>query len=93
MYIYSVGIIDYLQHYNNEKHMEHLYKEWRQTGHSMEMSAVPPKFYSKRFFDFMSKQVIVNQVTKDHKSNKIKYNHKVKKEWIMKRNSSKQKYI
>ena len=35
MYVYSVGIIDYLQNYNNEKHMEHVFKEWRQTGHSM----------------------------------------------------------
>jgi len=60
MYVYSIGIIDYLQNYNNEKHMEHLFKEWRQSGHSMEMSAVPPKHYSKRFFEFMSKHVIIN---------------------------------
>jgi hypothetical protein len=35
MYIYSVGIIDYLQTFNTEKNLEHLFKELRQRGHSM----------------------------------------------------------
>jgi len=58
MYIYSVGIIDYLQTFNNEKNLEHLYKELRQHNHSMEMSAVPSEVYAKRFFEFMQKSVV-----------------------------------
>lgn len=48
----------------------------------MEMSAVPPDIYAKRFFEFMSKQVIINQITKDHKANNIEYNNSARKSLI-----------
>lgn len=50
-FIYHVGIIDYLQDFNFDKTVENKYKSYISDGESI--SAVHPKLYCKRFFDFM----------------------------------------
>ena len=58
-YIYHIGIIDYLQLYNLWKVGEHFYKNISSDG--TKISCVPPIFYSERFFQFMSKELLINQ--------------------------------
>ena len=61
-YIYHVGIIDYLQLFNFGKTVEHYWKD-RFTKKYL-VSAVPPGPYATRFFDFMQKEVVINQSIK-----------------------------
>ena len=63
MFIYHVGIIDYLQDFNIEKWGENKYKSLISDGNLI--SAVPPRPYCKRYFAFMQNQVIINQNTSD----------------------------
>ena len=58
-FIYHVGIIDYLQDFNFDKMVENRYKSIISDG--QKISAVHPKMYCERFFDFMQSQVIINQ--------------------------------
>lgn len=51
MFIYHIGIIDYLQDYNMDKKGEHWLKSF--VADSTLISAIPPKPYSQRFFQFM----------------------------------------
>ncbi|XP_076947467.1 phosphatidylinositol 4-phosphate 5-kinase 7-like [Bidens hawaiensis] len=48
-----LGIIDVLQEYNMRKKIEHAYKSFRHDP--MSISVADPKFYSKRFFNFLEK--------------------------------------
>ena len=50
-FIYHVGIIDYLQDFNFDKVVENKYKSLISDGQMI--SAVHPKLYCQRFFDFM----------------------------------------
>jgi hypothetical protein len=58
-YIYHLGIIDYLQDFNFDKWGENKLKSIIADGKMI--SAVPPKPYCRRFFDFMQAQVVINQ--------------------------------
>ena len=58
-YIYHIGIIDYLQSYNWNKKGENFLKTKISDGKYI--SAVEPNWYCERFFEFMRKEVIVNQ--------------------------------
>lgn len=51
MFIYHLGIIDYLQDYNLEKRGEHWLKSFIADGALI--SAIPPAPYSLRYFQFM----------------------------------------
>jgi hypothetical protein len=53
---YFIGIIDYLQTWNLKKKAELQYKSL--TVEKFNLSAVPPKDYSIRFNDFMSKLIL-----------------------------------
>ncbi len=57
-YIYHISIIDYLQDYNLDKKFENFAKTILR-GRKAEISAVPPKRYSKRYIDFMENEVII----------------------------------
>ena len=50
-YLYHIGIIDYLQDYNYDKKGENFLKSFIDDG--SKISAVPPDYYSVRFFNFM----------------------------------------
>lgn len=50
--IYFVGIIDYLQYYNNRKRAETFFKGC--THAVQDISAVDPRFYASRFCNFMT---------------------------------------
>ena len=51
MYLYYIGIIDYLQDFNWNKKGENFLKGFRDDPN--EISAVPPEQYAVRFFKFM----------------------------------------
>lgn len=50
---YAFGIIDYLQMYNTEKKCEAYFKTCVFQAERQALSAVPPDYYQKRFFDKM----------------------------------------
>ena len=58
-YIYIVGIIDYLQKYNNKKRIETFFKGIYFGKEKNMISCVEPGFYGERFQDFMLKNVFV----------------------------------
>ena len=62
-YIYHLGIIDYLQDFNMEKKGENWFKSLISDGTMI--SAVPPKHYKERYFNFMQNQVVINQEAVD----------------------------
>jgi len=51
--IYFLGIIDLLQKWNSKKQVESLFKGI--TNNRSQISAVEPKVYAKRFYDFVDK--------------------------------------
>ena len=54
-----MGIIDYLQEWDLSKKIENKWKGLVYArGHSEEISSVHPKFYAKRFLDFMNNEVL-----------------------------------
>jgi hypothetical protein len=59
MYLYHLGIIDYLQDFNLNKKGENAFKSLIDDG--TQISAVYPKPYAERFFRFMQQYVIKNQ--------------------------------
>ena len=59
MYLYHLGIIDYLQDFNLSKKGENAFKGLIDDG--TQISAVHPKPYAERFFRFMQETVIKNQ--------------------------------
>ena len=59
MYLYHMGIIDYLQDFNLSKQGENKFKSFYKDGELI--SAVPPAKYSLRFINFMQKFVMTNQ--------------------------------
>lgn len=59
MYLYFLGIIDYLQDWNWNKWGEHQLKSQIEDGERI--SAVPPEKYSLRYINFMQDHVLVNQ--------------------------------
>lgn len=59
MYIYHIGIIDYLQEFIWNKQIENKIKTYTSDGKYI--SAVHPDWYCQRFFEFMQKEVIINQ--------------------------------
>lgn len=63
MFIYHLGIIDYLQDYHFEKKLENFVKEdiLGQNSKTEEISAVPPKRYAPRFLQFMASNVVIDQ--------------------------------
>ena len=63
-YIYHIGIIDYLQDFNFEKWVETKFKSIVFTNGN-DVSSIPPEPYAERFFQFMKRQVIMNQVGMD----------------------------
>ena len=48
-----LGVIDILQRYNTRKKIELAYKSMRHDA--MSISVADPKFYSKRFYNFLEK--------------------------------------
>ena len=56
MYLYHLGIIDYLQEYNIVKTLENFGKGL--ISDKTKISAVPANDYATRFFDFMKRNVI-----------------------------------
>eukprot|EP01087_Luapelamoeba_hula_P013485 TRINITY_DN3849_c1_g1_i4.p1 TRINITY_DN3849_c1_g1~~TRINITY_DN3849_c1_g1_i4.p1 ORF type:complete len:843 (+),score=226.72 TRINITY_DN3849_c1_g1_i4:265-2793(+) len=60
--IYFLGIIDILQPYNMRKFAEHSFKKLRYDG--TQISAVNPRFYARRFCDYMFAHVRVPEGTK-----------------------------
>uniref|UniRef100_A0A7S3CLM6 PIPK domain-containing protein n=1 Tax=Strombidium rassoulzadegani TaxID=1082188 RepID=A0A7S3CLM6_9SPIT len=83
-FIYHIGVIDYLQDFNFSKLLENSYKSL--IDHPDMISAVPPKKYCTRFFDFMQSHVIVNQTVSQIKVEEIKF------ERILERQSLKRRY-
>ena len=69
MYLYYVGIIDYLQDFNLNKKGENFLKGFIDDPN--EISAVPSKQYAKRFYRFMQNTVIKNQVVQDYSGEKF----------------------
>jgi len=61
MYLYHLGIIDYLQEFNVLKKLENFAKGYKEDKHKI--SSVPADEYGERFFSFMKKYVINNQIT------------------------------
>ena len=59
MYLYHLGIIDYLQDYNLNKKGENFFKSMVSDGTLI--SAVHPKPYAERYYKFMQEFVIINQ--------------------------------
>lgn len=59
MYLYSVGIIDYLQSYRWYKLAETKWKS--HFNDPKQVSCVHPQWYAQRFYEFMEKSVIKNQ--------------------------------
>ena len=59
MYLYHMGVIDYLQDFNWIKWGENKYKSLKTDGDYI--SAVPPPWYAKRFIEFMCNNVLINQ--------------------------------
>ena len=56
--LYHVGIIDYLQEFNNKKKVENYTKTvFKSNSGSRKISCVPPKLYADRFADFMVSEV------------------------------------
>lgn len=64
---YHFGIIDYLQSWDFHKRMEMYSKLIKDHKSKKTISAVPPKFYQERFFNFMKKHVVLQ--TQDENSN------------------------
>lgn len=59
MYLYSVGIIDYLQDYDKYKWGE---TKWKGNfADPTQISSVHPQLYAQRYFEFMERSVIKNQ--------------------------------
>ena len=59
MYLYHLGIIDYLQDFNLSKQGENKFKGL--ISDPTMISAVHPKPYAERFFKFMQESVVRNQ--------------------------------
>jgi hypothetical protein len=60
-YVYHISVIDFLTRFNFSKKVESWYKTTIKNKKKELVSCVPPELYSKRFIDFMNKQVIVNE--------------------------------
>ena len=74
MYLYYLGIIDYLQDFNFSKWGENKFKSMKADGDLI--SSVPPPQYSMRFMKFMQETVITDQSqSKDEESTKLKTSH------------------
>ena len=58
-YVYYLGVIDYLQLFTFNKQFEYVWRD--RFTHKYLSSCCPPEPYAERFFDFMNKEVIVNQ--------------------------------
>ena len=86
MFIYHLGIIDYLQDYNMDKKGEHWLKSFIADANLI--SAIPPKPYSQRFFQFMQDQVVINQNHSDSVRKEIRLDKLLKE---LKKNSFKAK--
>jgi hypothetical protein len=60
MYLYFMGIIDYLQDFNFDKKFENKFKSNLPGVDGTLISAVPPRDYAVRFFNFMQRHVVIN---------------------------------
>lgn len=59
MYLYYIGIIDYLQEYNLGKQLEN---KWKSIFADADLiSSVHPNKYAQRYYNFMQQSVITNQ--------------------------------
>ena len=88
-FIYHVGIIDYLQDFNFDKMVENKYKSIVSDG--QKISAVHPKMYCERFFEFMQSQVIINQDLVDVQRRDINLSKLMDSDRITRRYSEQQK--
>jgi hypothetical protein len=61
VFVYSLGIIDYLQYYDAFKKLENFFKTIKNCGKSRLISAVAPNIYAERYFKFMSNQVLLTK--------------------------------
>ena len=64
MYLYHMGIIDYLQDYNLSKAGENKFKSAYKDGDLI--SSVPPPRYALRYINFMQKFVLTHQLAPAH---------------------------
>jgi len=55
--LYFMGIIDFLQKYDNKKKAAHFFKAMMDRKRKDELSTVNPTFYASRFIKFMDTQV------------------------------------
>lgn len=58
MYIYHLGVIDYIQEYLWNKKVETELKKYKSDVRMI--SSVHPNWYCERFYEFMRKEVIIN---------------------------------
>ena len=58
---FHFGIIDYLQKWDFNKKTEQRLKVWFKGADPKRLSAVPPKFYSERFTEFVQEHVLSQQ--------------------------------
>ena len=77
-FLYHIGIIDYLQDFNFDKHFEHRFKSLFDNGSLI--SCVPPEAYSLRFYNFMQSHVIINQLISDSMKEEISFQKIQRKE-------------
>lgn len=59
--MYHISIIDYLTEFNIHKKLECFYKVDIKGDKKELISAVDSKTYSKRFFKFIKKEIIINE--------------------------------
>ena len=57
-YMYFIGIIDYLTKFNSWKKLENTFKTIMNYSERTNISAVDAQFYSKRFFEYMSLNIL-----------------------------------
>lgn len=71
--IYHVGLIDYIQLWNNSKKLENFYKRSLKRADSQLLSAVNPELYRQRFVGFIIDHfMLTNQICPNY-DRKCKY--------------------
>jgi len=60
-YVYHIAIIDFLTRFNFWKRLESYYKVNFKNNKKELVSCVPPELYASRFYNFLVKEVIINE--------------------------------
>ena len=67
-YVYHIAIIDYITQFSISKRVESYYKVHIKNQKAELVSCVHPDLYGRRFIDFMTKEVIVNEELSEEKN-------------------------